>query len=63
VPQPDHPLPHPKRLEPEARAAAALVALARLMGRAAAQEHHAASEHVRARQDDNHEDHQRRSHR
>ena len=47
-----HQLPHEERPEPEAQVAAALVALARLMGRVAAQEHLAASEHERDTRDD-----------
>ncbi len=52
MPKPD---PHPSRQErpePEAPVALALLALARLMGRSAAQEHLAASKHEDTRDDE-----------
>ncbi len=52
MPKPD---PHPSRQErpePEAPVALALLALARLMGRQAAQEHLAASKHEDTRDDE-----------
>ena len=51
--QTDPHLPRQERPEPETRVAAALLALAQLMGRAAAQEHLAASTHEKdTRHDD-----------
>ena len=52
VPKPDPHLPRNERHEPEAPVATVLVALAQLIGRAAAQEHLAASDHTGDRQDD-----------
>ena len=53
MPKPDHhQLPHEGRPEPEVPVATALLALERLMGRSAAQEHLAASEHEDTRDDE-----------
>jgi hypothetical protein len=49
-----HQLPREERPLPEAQVAAGLLALARLMGRQAAQEHLAASEHEKDTRDGDH---------
>jgi hypothetical protein len=57
VPKPNHQIPRSERPEPEAPVATALLALARLMGQAAAQEHLAASKHDRDTRDDEQDPH------